>query len=400
MKPTARFTYPLVVFCAALACRLLYYLCFAVRCPYGYALDSRFYVEQAQYLLAHHSFLSYSAGPLYPLFLAVSFRVFGVSLPLVSLLQMVLMSLAAVLFFVFARRYFGNREYALAAGLFVAADPLLVYFSPYVLTENLFLFMLAAFFALLAAAWQNERQGYGLSAGAGVALGFAVLCRSTVTSFFPFLLLAGYCRGRWNGLQKAGLVLIVALLTLLPWEVLLCRHAGKFVFMQVKSGSQLYQSLLPYGITAQQQIRWHSEICADAEVQRVLSTNDELFIDAYFKDRALTWIKDHRKTFALRTFQKAADYWRPFPNYPYSSRMALPIGLYVSAVYLLAVIGLVRVRSPLRLTAVLFIVSAFLPFIIFFPQIRYRLPVHVMLLLLAAGGFMSIVHGSKNKTAD
>jgi 4-amino-4-deoxy-L-arabinose transferase-like glycosyltransferase len=155
--------------------------------------------------------------PLYPIFIAGVFKLFGESLVAVRIAQAVLGVATVALTYAVAKRV-TTEGGALIAASVVAIYPALVLYSVYLMAETLF-----AFFVVLAIAlWTIERPWAALATG--VAIGAATLTRSTGMAVAGGIVLAEafrlITRNAEMGnrtLARIALVLVGFALVLAPW---------------------------------------------------------------------------------------------------------------------------------------------------------------------------------------
>lgn len=123
--------------------------------------------------------------PLYPLFLAGIYKIFGQNYDVVRIIQAILSALTCVLIYLIAENLF-NRKVGLIAALLVIIYPSFILQSTAILTETLFTFLLALAMLCLVLILQNSSINWSLAVG--ISIGLATLTRS-VTLFFPILIL-------------------------------------------------------------------------------------------------------------------------------------------------------------------------------------------------------------------
>ncbi|HEY2940951.1 MAG TPA: hypothetical protein VGN09_00825, partial [Vicinamibacteria bacterium] len=154
----------------------------------------------------------WTTAPLYYVFEAVVFRLFGPHLGPLRLVQCGLESLTAVAVAVMGRAVAGPR--GAWAGAIYAVQWFSVELPCWTLTEDLHLVLFVSAVALLIAS--RERLGLALPVSAGVLLGLAALTRSVTTGFIPLAVL-------WRlttGMRRRGaalMVLVSAAAVILPW---------------------------------------------------------------------------------------------------------------------------------------------------------------------------------------
>ena len=157
--------------------------------------------------------------PLYSLFLAASFWIFGEDLGAALLLQHLLGALGVGLTYVLARRLWG-RAAAVLAGVMTALSGSLLFVEHSIMAEALFALLLGA--ALLAATSVRGARPVRWALASGVLLGLAALTRPGALVLAPLLapLLAWLATTTRRGrLLVGGALLAGCLGTVLPWMV-------------------------------------------------------------------------------------------------------------------------------------------------------------------------------------
>lgn len=157
-------------------------------------------------------------GPIYPIFLAVIYFVFGHNLLLVRILQALISALTVILIFSIAQQVFNKKIGEITAWL-LALYPVLIVYCGLIITETLFTFCLAATILIsLKAIEKKEWEWYIYS---GLSLGITTLCRPTTVLFPIAILLVTLIV--YAQKQKAvihSIVMIIAfLIALSPWTV-------------------------------------------------------------------------------------------------------------------------------------------------------------------------------------
>ena len=217
-------------------------------------LDEAFYDAAARALLAGEDLAALNPGfrpLLYPLFLALAYRVGGDSDVVAAVALQHAMGVAtALLVAAMARRVFRSDAAALAGGLLYALAGPPLFFEGELLIEALFALLVAL--ALWAALDAEERGGAARWLLAGGLVAIASLARPNALVVLPAFALAlmlpsrepaaagstGAARGsRWRG---AALALAGALATLLVAGLALAPLAGRFQLVGGAGGVNLY----------------------------------------------------------------------------------------------------------------------------------------------------------------
>ena len=181
--------------------------------------DADSYIRIADNVIAGDGFVwgdqRVGRPPLYPLLVAATrYRMMDREFLALYIVQAVLGTAAALLFSLAARRLMGRVAGGITA-LWLAFYPFLVYYTGAVLSETLFVFLLAAFFYCLVACFSRPGILRAILAGAfggaafltrpsilGLLVLFAIVLIVSVRPFLRGLLVAGVmltwwpCRGR------------------------------------------------------------------------------------------------------------------------------------------------------------------------------------------------------------
>lgn len=178
--------------------------------------------------------------PVYPLFLAAIYGVFGSSAGAAGVALAVVDALTVGLVFLLARRLFGTRT-AVLAGLGAAFLPYSIVQIVYGGSDILFLLLHTAFLAAFVHAWLSARRG--AFAAAGALLGLATLCRA-VPLLLPALLAvlvlaAGRAPVRERALRAALLAVCFAAVVS-PWILRNWLVFDRFIPVQTLGGLHLF----------------------------------------------------------------------------------------------------------------------------------------------------------------
>jgi len=188
--------------------------------PHG---DQRAYVEGAESWLDGETYTE-RRGPGYSFFLAAAQTVFGRGLGTARVGNALLGALLVVLAWRFARDLLVRRTAFLAAVL-IALHPRFVSLPAYLLSENLYVPLVAGALLVLVRARRDGRLLVALAGGA--LLGLAALTRSMALYFVPIaaLIVAWPCltpsdaRNVRGAAFRIGAVLLGAVLVVTPWTV-------------------------------------------------------------------------------------------------------------------------------------------------------------------------------------
>ncbi len=157
--------------------------------------------------------------PVYPIFIAIFYYIFGINTFSYFVPQVLLGSITCCLVYFVAKDIF-NEKVAVVSALMVALYPELIFWAFIVRNETLFIFLLALFFLLFLR--KDSKQNYVFTVVMGIILGLACLTRIIIMFFVPIIFLWQYFR--WEGSKTKALIWLFVFfcsfsLVVLPWAV-------------------------------------------------------------------------------------------------------------------------------------------------------------------------------------
>ncbi len=207
--------------------------------------DAEGYIQAAQNLLAGHGFSlerqppynpTAFRTPLYPLFIAACYALFGADNRLLALVQVLLSLLTVVLAYMLGRKILPEAA-AWLGGLLFALSSLPATHAVFILSETLFSLLLLLCLGCLVCYRQANRLRWLACAG-GLA-GLSLLCRPLAlyfpVAFFPLAWLAAAPGRRRQAVSGALLALLVCALTLSPWLIRNQARLGKPIFTTISN---------------------------------------------------------------------------------------------------------------------------------------------------------------------
>ena len=206
--------------------------------------DSLSYIEPAKYLLRNGAYTHPSAlrTPVYPLFLAIIYGLFGESQFYVVLVQVIIGLLTIYMTYKLSCEIFPTSKNI--TGILLLSFGLESILSPFfVMTETLFTFLLVC--VLLCFLIYRRSTKYVWLVACGVFTGLSILCRP-IALYFPviiFSLLILEYRYSYKQWLKAGVTYVfVVALCVIPWVGRNYRVAGVPVVSTITGGSLLFYS--------------------------------------------------------------------------------------------------------------------------------------------------------------
>jgi 4-amino-4-deoxy-L-arabinose transferase-like glycosyltransferase len=218
--------------------------------------DALYYDRLASTLIESHRFAYSATGhpdalrtPLYPLFVAGLYSLFGRA-PWVVLLAQILLDVLSCLLLALALARLFDPRVAVIASLFYALDPFLILYSSALISDTLFVFFLVTALYVLSLAitanFDNARlRGYG---AASVLLGLATLVRP-VSQYIPVVLvlffLVRYGRRPRVVLKYSAVCVFLFMFVLSPWLVRNQLLFGRFSLSTSGSYNLLVLNVVP-----------------------------------------------------------------------------------------------------------------------------------------------------------
>jgi 4-amino-4-deoxy-L-arabinose transferase-like glycosyltransferase len=204
--------------------------------------DTQSYIQPALSLLRDHAYTDPSATrtPVYPLFIAFSYLLFGQTAVGIVALQVLISTATVLLTYLLGVRLL-SRNAAMIGSILVAISVEAITPVFFVLTETLFTFLLLSSILTYVMAWQGKRKIWLVISAILIAL--TVLCRPIMLPF-P-LILAGVFVFRqneaWRQRLYSGFVyLLVYAIALCPWVVRNAVVVGVPTVSTISSASMLY----------------------------------------------------------------------------------------------------------------------------------------------------------------
>lgn len=183
--------------------------------------------------------------PLYPSWLSL-FTISTKGVLLVKIVQWVIGAVGAV-FTVGLGSTLINRRVGLMAGLLVAVDPFLIFFSSLLLTETIYITALVGFCWYIVHHSRSELPKLRYWLLAGLLASLCVYIRESSLGLVVILLAFGVFLNRFQpkAIIGATLALLVIAATLLPWALRNQRVVGEPVFLTTRAGISLYDGVRP-----------------------------------------------------------------------------------------------------------------------------------------------------------
>jgi 4-amino-4-deoxy-L-arabinose transferase-like glycosyltransferase len=273
--------------------------------------------------------------PLYPLFVAVVWKLFPFSIVTVKLAQALLHGATCFLVYRIVFEVLKKRVPAFLGALICAINPLLLAHTVDFYTVPLHTFMLALGLYFVVRQLKNDERLF-LNAGlAGIAFGLAALCRPSALGIIllviPVVVLLKFKdvrRRRW--ILACGLLVVGMFTAISPWTIYNYRSTGEFILINDGFSYNLWLGNLPETIRiyeggfkdADDNQRFADYIWGDLISNKVreLERTDN-YSSLKLNQREKVWRREALKNFeqypSISTriiLGKARTFWTPFLN--------------------------------------------------------------------------------------
>jgi 4-amino-4-deoxy-L-arabinose transferase-like glycosyltransferase len=236
-------------------------------------------------------------GPIYPVFLAVVYRVFGHEFAWVRAAQALLTSLALMPLFALVDRAMG-RTHALGACVLVALYPAFIAYAGFVLTESLSTALLITTLWALQTAWTRDTAAWWLLTG-GLMAASTLLRAEFLLVFGGAMLLTLWRQPVRRTVWALVLVSAAAAATMAPWTIRNYRLFHRFILVSAHDGDTLWISVKG----------WREWRFGDPELQNLVRGLDYMEESDALKQAAIREIADHPLRFAGTRLARFPDFW-------------------------------------------------------------------------------------------
>ena len=372
----------LVIFCFAFLLRFAYCLLFQDNILYieqNIFGDTQSYANLARSILDGRG-LNGSAfrPPVYPVFLAGVYFLFGEGYWPLRVIQIIISSFTCMLVYLLGKNCLDHRT-GLIAACINSIYPFFIFFSAFTLTETLYILLLVASVFLLSRTVEQPQKHRLLASG--ILLGLTVLCRPSTIIFLVFLFGGLIFSPIWSGskVKNIAILFLLAILTISPWSIRNYLTFRQFVPLTTMGGHTFWEGNNPQA-TGGPCHYWPEGIDNLSEVER----------DRYLTKATLKVIRENPSHFLKLMGIKFVRFWNILPNYEgFSSLKYNLVSMLSYGPILLTGLGgmiLTRKRWIKLLILYLLIFSFTLTYMLFVGSIRYRTPIMPFFIIFSGYG--------------
>jgi len=344
--------------------------------------------------------------PGFPAFLAVAMSVCGHEMLPLRFALCLVGTIACGLVYWLGRNLVGV-DAGLTAAALTAVSPVMVGFTPLILSETLFAATLVASLIPLSRLFQrhcaarvpSQEQatrplaGNGLAVLAGALIGVACYVRPSWLLAAPMyaglLFVVSGQRGR--AAVHGALLLAGLFVCLLPWGIRNQRVTGHLVMTTLWAGPSLYDGLHP-GATGESDMEFFDR-------DNLMSRMSEYEVNRHYSDAAWQFVRENPARTAELAFIKLWRFWKPWPGaaqFDHWTAKAVVVAWFLPLLAC-SLIGIWHLRR--NWPALLLCVGPILYFsalhTVFVSSLRYRLPAEYPLAVVAAVGVLACLKWRK-----
>lgn len=376
--------------------------------------DSKIYFSWAVNIVETNNWIGsevFFMAPGYPYFLAIVFAVFGKSIFLVKILQIIFSCLTVALIYLSGKEL-GEKAIAILAASLAAIYAPFIFYSGSILSETLQLFFISLFLFLILK--QNSFSNTKNIFLVGIALGFAAIFRGNVLIFImPIILWLYFQKEKFEfvkqNFMKAVVVLIIGTaLPILPITLRNISVSEDFVLLTSNGGINFYlgNNENALGIfSAPQNFDLYADLSGKNFAEQVSGkklTSAEAssfwmkqgwgYIIANPVDAFLLTVKKLFLFFDESENPQSTVMDIEFARDNTSNTLKLPL-LNFYLIFLLAFVGLFfLLKNNAKYSLLFYLALAYtVSIIIFFVNGRFRLGVTPIMILLAASGTFALI---------
>ncbi|MCM8770010.1 MAG: glycosyltransferase family 39 protein [Candidatus Omnitrophica bacterium] len=371
----------------------LFFLSFALRAAFVLTLPASLrFDDEFEYWRMVQNFLSGQGlmvsqhwkafrPPLYPFFLSI-FVFLQANFLAIRIVQAIISAATVVLIFFLGEKLF-SKKVGWLAGILSAVYPFFIFYSGFLLTETLFIFLTV--WTILELITMHNKPTYMAAVRAGFSLGLSSLCRPTMLVFAPFGLLLNFMNAADKRLRAKEIFvsLVVLLVTISPWVTRNYVLLKKFVPGTTMGGWVFWEGNNPHSEGGPCRI-FPEEVSKIPEGERDRFLYRETWKVIRNNPRRYLWLLQNK----FRRFWNIVPNAQEFSKPSYCLISVLSFGL-ILPFFLIGFVLSWKTQSVRHLHALIIFFTLF--HMVYLASIRYRVAIEPMVLILGAHGWFSII---------
>ncbi len=338
-------------------------------------------------------------APLYPYFIALIYKIFGIKLFAVRIIQVLMSSATCLLYYYVSKKYWGVRA-GVIASLLATFYNIYIFYVPMHLKPTLYIFLETLSVLLLCLSFYEKKKRYFIASG--ILLGLMSFTRGNTLLIIPFLLIWVFLSYNFKMALKNYLLILFGLfLILFPGIIRNYVVSGDFVITTSQAGSNFYYgnnlkangsySPLISGHETPEFEASDARMIAEKELGRKLKPSE---ISRYWFKKSFDYIKNNKIHYTKLMWRKI----KLFFNYyelpdsedfyfyrQYSSILRLPL-IPFGVICPLAFMGMLLLMKDYKKYSLLYVlvIANFISVIIFIILSRIRLPIVPLFIIFSS----------------
>ena len=338
-------------------------------------------------------------APLYPYFIALIYKIFGIKLFAVRIIQVLMGSATCLLYYYISKKIWGVRA-GVIASLLATFYSIYIFYVPLHLKPTLYIFLETLCILLLCLCFYEKKKRYFIASG--VLLGLMVFTRGNTLLIVPFLLIWVFLSYNFKTAIRNYLLILAGLLLIL-FPVIIRNYvvSGDFVITTSQAGSNFYignnlkanGSYVPL-ISGHETPEFEgpdAKMIAEKELGRELKPSE---VSRYWFTKSFDYIKNNKFHYSVLMWKKIKlmfNYYEvpdseDFYFYrQYSSILRLPL-IPFGIICPLAFLGMLLLIKDYKKYSLLYVlvIANFVSIIIFYIFSRYRLPIVPLFIIFSS----------------
>ncbi|MFH1540806.1 MAG: glycosyltransferase family 39 protein [Elusimicrobiota bacterium] len=320
--------------------------------------------------------------PVYPLFLASIFSLFGKSVVLLRLINSLMCSVTCILIYFIGKKIFSSTVGKVSA-ILLCFYPYTIAYAGDLISETFYAFLISVSILSILICYENPNLKNTIFTG--IVLGITTLTKSTILPFFLFA-----CAWLWwttKSFRTGFLLGIFILITIAPWTLRNYIHYKQFILI-----SPAYQTLWSCNNDTAMILETTGELDTPAPDWNILPDRFSEYIklprmesEKIFKKEAIEWIKNNPEKYRWLMKKRLIHFWRLYPMMAYKWQKIvafLTSGMYILLCWVGVVLSIKKFKKTSLLIFLLIIFTlAYLPFVV---VIRYRVPLDPYIIIFAS----------------
>lgn len=343
--------------------------------------------------------------PVYPTFLGILYHFFGTSIFVYAIPQIILGTMSCYLTYVIAKEAFSPKIGLMACFLLSIYHPI-VWWTSYIRTETLFIFLLLLTIIFLIKAVKNNLDTKNMVIS-GIFLAVSFLCRNVILylpMFIIFYFIIVFFKNNKKRLLYSTIIFLASFyVTLLPWAYRNYTLYGQFSITTTEDWDTFYICNV---ISADLPFFDLHEVKYERDVEDEISL---LMLSKGTKEASIAFIKRYPSKYIKLCFKRFLAYWGPITKKPSFIKKILDTLIYI-VVFPMAFYGFYKSKwwfdagtglkpAPTLLITVILYYTILHSLVGVDDALIYRYPIIPLVCIFSAYGYYAYFTRNKEKNS-